>query len=407
MPSRRCSNALYTAGIFVAGTASITLIKIIYQTPVENINGSEQYFVRLYFIPGFMFVGEVLCLVAYLISWAVAHRGRSYVKASPLDASTDISTVDEQAPLCGPQASQPVHPLRLLLHDIAGGKSAWRLLGLASAMVMLDICSSICITNAFALCDASIVQILRGISILFTMVMRRIFLKQRPTRWEIVGVVVAIVGLALVGLAAVLGADMSMTSPGLIAMGIALVVASQLFSTLYFVFSEKFMKNDGYPPLALVGVQGIIGVVLVFGVVCPIVDLIPGQDCGSVESYANTIYMLSHSVLVPVLLLVSAFSSMLINWCMMTMTLTQSAIYVTLLSSVRIASIWTVMVVVYYATGHRYGEPVTLYTILEVGGFAIVFLGTAIHNNLWHIGHKISCFKDPTDHPLTAVPCSE
>lgn len=386
-PSSRSLSIFHTTSLLLAGTFTVVITKVLFQTKAYNISGAQQEFSRPYFMTGFMFIGQLLCLLCYFPTWASQRKQRANEcseKKNLIDQADSNSKADAKS---GSPAQST------LWHDITAGKSAWRLLGVTFAMVLLNLTGSTILSNALVLCDASIVQILRGVSIVFTMLLRFLYLKQKPARWQVLGVVTVIVGLVLVGVSAIISHELKSNSALEIGIGIGMVLLSQFFSANLYVLSERFMKRDGYHPLVLAGVQGIIGGALVFGVVCPIVNVIPGSDNGSVENYSNTIYMMTHNVIVTALIPVYILVAMFMNWSAMAITVMQSSLHGALLANVRIISIWMVMVVLYYATSGVVGEPVNLYTILEVAGFVLVFLGTLIHNNLWDLGHKTTCYR--------------
>ena len=112
------------------------------------------------------------------------------------------------------------------------------------------------------------------------------------------GIASTILGLAFVGVNAVLDSGSEEHSIGDTILGIAVTVGAQLFQATQCVFEEKFMKGKyDIPSLYIVGFEGLAGVVLCLLVSLPIVYFIPGDDHGSYENSLNSFYMMFHNPL--------------------------------------------------------------------------------------------------------------
>lgn len=112
---------------------------------------------------------------------------------------------------------------------------------------------------ALTMVAASIYQMMRGLIVFITAMLSIIFLKRRLHRHHWTALLLIIAGIAIVGVAALSGADSSSSNPGL---GIILLVASQLAAGAMFIVEEKILGNYCLNPLYIVGWEGIFGVTI-------------------------------------------------------------------------------------------------------------------------------------------------
>lgn len=137
--------------------------------------------------------------------------------------------------------------------------------------------------------NASIFQMLRGSIILFVSIMSRIFLKRRIPTYRALGVVVVVIGLSLVGLSSYLDSHNSTSTtvtPLQVMIGIALVLAGQVFNATQMIIEEYLLKNHDVPPILVVGTEGTVGLCLMILVMLFMSTTIPGSDFGGVYENA-------------------------------------------------------------------------------------------------------------------------
>ena len=113
---------------------------------------------------------------------------------------------------------------------------------------------------------------LRGIIIIITAGMSIIFLKRRLYRHHWSSIAVIFLGVFLVGLAALLYSD-SGDDPTE-ALGLVLLIISQLFAGGMFIVEEKLLGDYYLDPLKVVGLEGFWGVVM-YAILLPIFQQIP------------------------------------------------------------------------------------------------------------------------------------
>lgn len=390
-PSERVAKPLLVFSMVCFGTTWMCLTKVLFQTSAINMDGKSQIFDRPYFSSALTFFGEILCIPIFLI-----HRTVRMHRLKREQRSADISVASRGSQSLGYEdTSIQLDPKPVSLsYEMTGGHGFGKLIGWTIALGCSDVVAGLLLSNAILFCPASIVQILRGTVTIFAMILRRLYLKEKPARWQIFGVSVVIIGLVLVSLSTIL--DQKTTIDDIrVGIGIAMAIVGQLFSANLYVLEEKFMKKYNFPPLVTVGFEGIATSVILFCIICPIVNAIPGSDHGSVESYRNSFYMMLHNTDVGVMCLAIIFVTAF--WVASAITVNRlfSSIHMTLFACLKIITIWAVMVVVYYASHHAFGQKVDAYSALELGGFGLVTLGTILHNDLWDVGKKVTCYKQP------------
>lgn len=387
---------LLIIGMLTFGTTTMTILKILYQVKGVNIKHEQQNFDRPYFNTVFTFFGEVLCLAIFFVHLSVT-RFRKRRASNRLKGLNQHETV----PLISDDTSKETEAQELpsLVTAITGSAGYAKLFGIALGFACIDTVAGLLLSNALVFCPLSIVQILRGFVTVFAMIFRRVYLKVKPVRWQILGVSIVLLGLLLVGLSAILDSGLSDTSGIHVLIGVVMVSVGQVFSANLYVLEEKVMTKYSVPPLMLVGSEGIFAFTIATCVVCPIVNVIPGQDMGRVESYANSFYMTFHNTVIGALS--GAYCVAITFWISSSILVNKlfSSVHRTLFANLRVVTIWVVMIIAYYATDHKMGEGVDVYTALEVFGFVLIFFGTIVHNDLWTLGKKIMCWKDPNVAP--------
>ena len=122
-----------------------------------------------------------------------------------------------------------------------------------------DMVGSTLMNVALTMIPASVYQMLRGMIIIVTAVMSILFLKRKLFRhhWTSVGII--FVGVALVGLAAVLKSQEEGANSEIKPIGLVLLVVAQLFSGGMLIVEEKLLGDYYLDPLKVVGLEGLWG----------------------------------------------------------------------------------------------------------------------------------------------------
>ena len=140
-------------------------------------------------------------------------------------------------------------------------------------------------------------------------------------------------------------------------------------------------------PLELVGWEGVFGTILSAFLLLPIVQQIPGDDCGKAEDTLNTFNQLKHSPMAICLCLAYIFALMLMNWTSQQISQQLSSVHRNLVSAVRTVLVWVGMLILYYNTSHScekgkasYGEEWSKWSLLELAGFIVLVGGTVLYS---------------------------
>ena len=125
-----------------------------------------------------------------------------------------------------------------------------------------DFLASTLMFIALTMCPPSVYQMMRGIITVITALLSIIFLKKQQYRHHWTGLVCIILGVAEVGFIAILYEDDTeeSASGGSVAIGIILLLISQLFAGSMFIIEEYFVGDYYFDPMKVVGTEGMWGV---------------------------------------------------------------------------------------------------------------------------------------------------
>lgn len=383
-------------------TGSLNTIskKVMYQSSGINIDGEIEKYQKPWLCTLVMFCGESMCMLFFYLFALYFKCTKKEEDKQPLS----ISEVSEQ-----PVESKIEFVTREETERDPTGGLGWKFPFIVALFASCDLLSTTLTGIGLLYCNASIVQMLRGFVIVFTMLFAWVFLGRKPKITQVTGVLFAIFGLVMVGGSAVASDAKNKSSEGHdikeTLLGIALVLCSQIFSSIQFVFEEKLLKQNGgkaapIPSLFLVGSEGIAGAILSLGVALPIVNAIHGKDHGSYENFRNSTYMLFHNTQIGVLQFLYFISIAFFNWSSFVYSKTLSATARTLVDALRTIVVWITMASIYPITHSKYGEGVSLFSILQGAGFIFMMLGTITHNNVAGFGDGVvkricCCFMKP------------
>jgi len=385
---------LTLAGIML-GTGSINTVskKVMYQTNGTNIEGTYELYKKPWLCTLVMFSGESMCMLifyAFSLYYKMTKNRPQEIEEELIDKGPQIVFVSREE-----TESDPT------------GGLGWRFPLYVTLFSACDLLSTTLTGIGLVYCNASVIQILRGFVIVFTMLNAWFFLGRKPKLNQVVGVCFAIFGLIMVGSSAVLNdyskSGSKSSSVGDTVFGICLTLSAQIFSSIQFVFEEKLLKQNTQktgpiPSLFLVGAEGISGFLLSLLVALPIVNAVKGKDHGSYENFNNSLYMMVYNPLITAFQFLYFISIAFFNWSSFVYSKALSATARTLVDACRTIVVWLTMVGIYGPTDHKYGEGLTYWSILQVIGFIFMLLGTTTHNNIAGVGDKFtSCCKNDAD----------
>jgi drug/metabolite transporter (DMT)-like permease len=255
--------------------------------------------------------------------------------------------------------------------------------------------------------SASVWQMLRGSMIIYTAVFSVAFLKRRLSSQQLVGLLIAFVGLSLVGMSAymdsgsssfqsvfigtalldhlkTIGADSDESS--LVAFGIILTLLSQVCSAVQVVVEEAMLKAGSRyrtpSPSRVVAYEGLWGLVIMV-IVLIAMQYVPGDDHGSYENSIDSFEKMRNNAFLFFLIVIYCVSIALFNQCGMAVSKYLSSLHRTLIDSLRAVVVWGTQLVMYYIFGSKtYGVAWTENSWLQLVGFLLLLAGTLIYNEV-------------------------
>jgi drug/metabolite transporter (DMT)-like permease len=241
-------------GMLLTGTCNTIFLKLQNNMKYKDSTGEKVKFNHAFFQTFVMFIGEFMCLIAYMVSSYFEKRKYGDLKLSP---------AMKEAKEKGLKTNINVF-----------------LLAIPAAF---DVCASSMLFLALVLIQASIYQMMRGMIVFIAAIFSVIFLKRRYYRHHWISLVFVVAGVGIVGASPIIYPDDSDKSSWFtdeeggksnVLLGIGLVVTAQLFTSSQFVIEEKLLGNYYLHPLKVVGWEGLWGC-LIYIILLPIMQFIP------------------------------------------------------------------------------------------------------------------------------------
>lgn len=167
--------------------------------------------------------------------------------------------------------------------------------------------------------------------------------------------------------------------------GMGYVVASQAVQAAQLTFEGYFLKQltpCGMSPMAMIGAEGIFGVVLMVAVVLPIAQgVAPGSDPGGcAENTLDSLAMVASTPRLLVLLVLYVCGLVAHNFIGMNISHAVGVASRSALETIRTLLCWGAALLLHYAKEWDVdGETLTRFSALQLGGFAIASLGTLLY----------------------------
>jgi len=230
----------------------------------------------------------------------------------------------------------------------------------------------------------SVWQMLRSANIVFAGILAVIFLKRKLFAYHWIGMAIVVLGLTLVGTSSLLSPQDTSGESGLgnTVFGISLVLGAQLVVASQVTLEERLLKGSHYPPIQVVGTEGLFGTLFMGLIVLPILYFIPGSTCGSYENSIDALIQIGTNNALFGLIIVFIVSIAFYNWFAQSVTASLTAVHRTLIDACRTLLIWVVDLFIYYVISPNFGEEWTQYSYLEVIGFMLLLFGTFVYNSV-------------------------
>jgi hypothetical protein len=229
----------------------------------------------------------------------------------------------------------------------------------------------------------------RGTGLLFTAILT-VFYRHRTLRMpDWVGVIVTIVGITAVGLSAVLyksdnSSTIAKTPIELQILGMGLMLVGQGLQAMAIVLMEVFMHDVDALPTEIIAFEGCWGLFLSSFVAMPIANILPeGAGEGLFEQSLETFLMLGRSGKIIGLSIGYCVAVAGLNLTGMMVVSFSSAIQRNICEALRSFWVWVLSVAVYYIwPDSGAGEPLSMMSIAQAGGFLISMAGSFIYNRV-------------------------
>ncbi|GAA5822778.1 hypothetical protein JCM11251_004378 [Rhodosporidiobolus azoricus] len=383
---------------------------------------------------GTMFLGEMLCLVAFtflnsrLNPFRLAERRRRRAaKAARLETypheterlgASLLNDPDESAVGFGESSvslqregedrsgydsvsgsSTPVRPPLKSTGSVAAAAGAegpgmkWSEAVLFWLPSLCDIFGTTCMNVGLFFIPVSVYQMTRGALVLWVGLFSVIFLKRTLTRAQWVALAVCMLGVGVVGAASLTGNDPKEPSEaaereGGVSpiVGFALVLVAQLFTATQFVLEERIMEHHAVEPLLAAGYEGVFGFITTFTALLVaywFYGATPAGQDGYFDVKAGWHQLVDHPKVLGSSIVIM-FSIAGFNFCGLAVTRTVSATARSTIDSCRTLGIWAVSLFLGWET----------FKVLQVIGFALLVYGTSVFNGLAAFPHWTGLHRD-------------
>ena len=331
----------FCLGLLSGAINSITS-KAAYQTIAIGLEGKETFFNKPWFLSFVMFASMALALPLY-----VSTRNN--------DAKVDTLSMNSILLLALP--------------------------------TILDLIGTSIQQMGLTIIPVSTFQMLKGSIVIFSAIFSNVFLGNDLRPNQRIGIVMCFIALCVVGMAAILIREdqVKVISMKETFLGIFLVVTGQIVCAGQYVLEEFFLKHPSMNvhSLALVGIEGVWGSLIMVFVVFPLLQVIPGDDRGVMEDWRDTVSMVSNSAQIRSTLLSFFLSCLIFNICGVMVTHKASAIHHTFLDSSRTIFVWVGSLYLYYysTSDQDLGEPWSEWSWLQAVGFALLVVAQIVYDS--------------------------
>lgn len=176
------------------------------------------------------------------------------------------------------------------------------------------------------------------------------------------------------------------SSAAQIIIGLCFIMAGQLVCAVQIITEEKLMTRVGLAPVCLVGMEGLWGMAM-FIPISIILTLTPASDdaISTVwhEDFIDSFVQLSNSTELMIMSFGYFLTILAYNISCNFVTQTLSAVVRSILEACRTLGVWAASLALYYwFNAKSVGESWSPWSWLELGGFAVLLLGTLSYKGL-------------------------
>ncbi|KAG7395071.1 hypothetical protein PHYBOEH_004268 [Phytophthora boehmeriae] len=251
----------------------------------------------------------------------------------------------------------------------------------------------------------SVFQLMKCTVIIFVAMLKVFVLKDRLRSYMWIGIGLNMLAALMVGATSLADADSQDNNSANQhpAFGVFMVVFSCAIQAVQYVFEEKLMdEGDSAPPLVVVGMEGVWGLLLTTFVVYPIAYLIPGSDQGSNERFDDAYAMLQNSSLAQMVVFIYLVAILGYNVFAVSVTYLLNSIWHAILDNFRPITVWgTDLLLFYLFTNGYFGERWTIWSWLQLAGMITLLLGTAVYNGTLRLPGFV--YLEPLEETMTPI----
>lgn len=288
-----------------------------------------------------MFVGEFLCFVAHLVT-----RKRKPAAAREVASSGQVGV------------------------QSASSSEGWNGAFFWAIPACCDIIGTGVMLAGLCLSYASVFQMLRGSSVVFTAGISAIFLKRKIYCYQWFSVFLVVLGVAVVGIVSMTGDTSGGKDSSGVAIGNVLIIFAQFVVACQMCIEEKIMAVYPAPALKAVGLEGVFGLCVLCSLLAPMYYI--HIDGAPFESVPDAFSQIKHDPSIVAYLSGTVVSIAVFNFCGVSITKHMSASHRMVLDSVRTLVVWGYSLAVKWETFHG----------LQLLGFVFLSLGTAMYNEI-------------------------
>ncbi|KAK8797103.1 hypothetical protein WA158_004313 [Blastocystis sp. Blastoise] len=387
--------------MLIFGTGTVTIQKFLTSVNSTGIdaegNPEDHFFNKPWFLTELMFCGMLLCFIIFAFQkiYQIIFRKGIHKKISP-----HSSTVQIPQPSSTNSSSSSI-----VTTDSGTKKTSWTQYFMIIVPALCDLVATCLLNLGLFWISASIWQMLRGSMIIFSALISIIFLKKRYAAYEWISIASVVIGLVIVACASLINFGDS-NSSSLVSgntsetvFAIVLILFSQLVQATQLIIEEHLLRNVKAPATIIVGFEGlwggIVGAFILVGIYYTPTDNHLVAKLFH-EDTIDTFIMIGNNNLILTLVICYVFVILGYNLFAMMVTGYYSAVYRTILESVRTLCIWIVNIIIYYSyavpSGNlQFGEAITWNSLIQLFGFMFTMFGTFTFKKVI----KLPCLKYP------------
>jgi len=234
--------------------------------------------------------------------------------------------------------------------------------------------------------SASVWQMLQGSIIVFTTFLRKLCFGRSPGPYQYVALLLVVAGLMLVCIAAVLVEPRSAEDT---VFGIVFTIIGQLFIALQMMLEEKQFTDKNFHPLHVLGMEGFLGFVLMVCIVLPVTTALPSSPSEDTnfknvfhDNVFDGLFMMGNNLNILYLGIIYLLSTM--GYSMLgTVAVKMSKTRIALAESIRAAVVWCFELLIFSIGASNVGQRLTNYSLIQLGGFIFLLLGSLIFNKVF------------------------